>query len=78
MLIQRVMSIIKSDLVEAHEANKVLQIEGKRVSSSQTKFFSDYNYSQQPDVHKLINQLAIDCTHLIEKRDREDFANGKF
>ena len=45
---------------------------------SSKKHFMNYQYSQRPDVHKLINQLAVDCIKLQAKKESDDFANGKF
>ena len=58
------MKFIKADLINIHQESKLLQKEGRKIELSTKKHFLNYKLSQQPETHKLINKLAVDCMKL--------------
>ena len=63
------MSCIDSNLKEIEVDSKKLRLDQKKISAATQKLYHDYAKSQRPEVHKIISQLAVDCTRLMTEQE---------
>ena len=58
------MDSLKSNLHEMQVDSRKLRIDQKKISAATQRLYHDYANSKQTEVHKLISQLAKDCSRL--------------